>query len=448
MALSFIGLIVGLGLLMYLTIKGINIIIAAVLCSTIVAVTGGHNLLEALTSYYMTGFTGFFASWFLTFLLGAIFGKVMEDTLAANAIADWVKRKFGAKRAVFAVVTACALMTYGGVSVFIVAFTVYPIAFSLFKSANLPHRFIPSALVFGSISFTMTSPGSPEIQNLIPTQHFGTTPTAGGWIGVIIALFIMVVGGIILGKMVKKAVDRGEAFSLEHLSEIAKAEVAATNEGRANEGETKKDLPNIFVSLLPLISVVIVLNIVAQFISTEQAVLIALFAGIVVGWGLMYKNAIGTHLKALTKGTENAINAIANTCAVVGFGAVAAKVPAFTAIVDALTNMPGLEYAGLAMAVTLIAAITGSASGGLGIALPILGPIYMAQGLDPGAMHRISALASGGLDSLPHNGYIVTTINGVCKETHKRAYFPVFIMSVVVPTIFLALAVVLYMIFH
>lgn len=448
MILSFVGLIIGLGLLMFLTIRGINIIISAIFCAAIVALAGGLNLMEALTSHYMGGFTGFFASWFLTFLLGAIFGKVMEDTLAANAIADWVRRRFGTGRAVFAVVAACALMTYGGVSVFIVAFTVYPIAFSLFKSANLPHRFIPAALVFGSISFTMTSPGSPEIQNLIPTQYFGTTPTAGGWIGVFIGISIMTVGGIVLGRLVKKAVARGEVFNLDHLQGSAAGEAAAAVEENDLGEIIGKNLPNIIISLLPLVTVVLVLNITAQFIKTEEAVLIALFAGIIIGWGFMYRNAIGTHWKALTKGTENAISAIANTCAVVGFGAVAAKVPAFMAIVDGLTNMPGLEYAGLALAVTLIAAITGSASGGLGIALPILAPIYMAQGLDPGAMHRISALASGGLDSMPHNGYIVTTINGVCKETHKRAYFPVFVMSVVIPSAFLILAVILYMFFY
>ncbi|MFP3512630.1 SLC13 family permease [Peribacillus sp. SIMBA_075] len=451
MAISFLGLIAGLGLLMYMTIKGINIIIAAVLCSVVVSITGKLNLMEALTTDYMGGFTGFFASWFLTFLLGAIFGKVMEDTKSANSIANWVQRRFGAKRAVFAVVTACALMTYGGVSVFIVAFSVYPIAVSLFKSANLPHRFIPGALVFGSISFTMTSPGSPEIQNLIPTEHFGTTPTAGGWVGVVIALLIMVGGGALLGRMVQKAVDRGETFSMDHIAESASNEVAATRletEDDLNQGISKKGLPNIIISIIPLISVVAVLNIVAKYIPTDQAVLVALFAGIVVGWALMYKNAIGTHWKALTIGAENALNAIANTCAVVGFGAVAAKVPAFTAIVDTLTNMPGLEYAGLAIAVTTIAAITGSASGGLGIALPILAPIYQAQGLDPGAMHRISSIASGGLDSLPHNGYVVTTIRAVCKETHQRAYKPVFVLSVVVPTAALALAVILYMIFY
>jgi H+/gluconate symporter-like permease len=214
--LGMIGLFIALGLLIYLTMRGVNIIIAAIICSIVVAVSSGLNLETAMTGYYMDGFTGYFASWFLIFLLGAIFGKVMQDTGGADSIADWVSRKMGPQRAVLAVVAACAIMTYGGVSLFVVGFSVYPIAVSLFRKADLPHRFIPGALVFGSISFTMTSPGSPEIQNLIPTEYFNTEPTAGGWVGFVTALFILIIGGTILGRMVKKAVANGCRFACEY----------------------------------------------------------------------------------------------------------------------------------------------------------------------------------------------------------------------------------------
>src|SRR5690625_7303495 len=190
--LGILGLLASLTLLVYLTMKGINIIIAAIISSIVIAVTGGLNLETAMMDNYMTGFTDYFSSWFLVFLLGAIFGKVMQETKSAERIAQWIKKTLGAKRADFAVVAAAAILTYGGVSLFVVGFAVYPIAVSLFRAANLPHRYIPAALVFGSISFTMTAPGSPEIQNIIPTEFFGTTPTAGGFIGVICALLVMV----------------------------------------------------------------------------------------------------------------------------------------------------------------------------------------------------------------------------------------------------------------
>ena len=449
--LGMLGLIASLILLMYLTMKGINIIVAAIISAVVVAITGGLNLETALTDHYMTGFTGYFKSWFLIFLLGAIFGKIMQETKAADSIANWVKNTLGPSRAVFAVVAAAALMTYGGVSLFVVGFAVYPIAVSLFKVANLPHRFIPAALVFGSISFTMTAPGSPEIQNLIPTEYFGTKPTAGGIIGVLMALIIMVVGGLMLGRMVKKAVANGETFSLPNQptasNETAAALAAEELEAQKPSSTAKgQELPNVVFAVLPLISVIVMLNTFSNFTSSTGAALISLGSGILLACVLMFK-FLQEFWAALAKGAQDALVAAANTCAVVGFGSVAAQVAAFNTVVDGLVNLPGPPLMGLAIAVTLICGITGSASGGLGIALPILSPMYMAQGLDPGAMHRISALASGGLDSLPHNGYVVTTIRAICGETHKRAYGPIFMLSVVMPTTVLALAVLLYSIF-
>ncbi|MBO1512658.1 GntP family permease [Metabacillus bambusae] len=448
--IGMLGLIASLILLIYLTMKGINIIIAAIFSAILVALTGGLNLETALTEHYMTGFTSYFASWFLIFLLGAIFGKIMQATRAADSIANWVKNTLGPSRAVFAVVAAAAIMTYGGVSLFVVGFAVYPIAVSLFKVANLPHRFIPVALVFGSISFTMTAPGSPEIQNLIPTEFFGTKPTAGGVIGVIMALLIMVVGGWWLGRMVKKAVQNGEVFSLPNdASSKAADEIAASIEleaQRPETGSTDKKYPNIIFAVLPLVTVIAMLNTISNFTSSTGAALISLATGILMACVLMF-NFLQEFWGALAKGAQDALVAVGNTCAVVGFGSVAAQVAAFDTVVDALVNIPGPPLMGLAIAVTLICGITGSASGGLGIALPILSPIYLAQGLDPGAMHRISALASGGLDSLPHNGYVVTTIRAICGETHKRSYGPIFMLSVVLPTIVLVLAVILYSIF-
>ncbi|WP_241840594.1 GntP family permease [Fictibacillus sp. S7] len=453
--MSMIGLFLALALLIFLTMRGVNIIIAAIISSVVVAVTGGINLETALTKYYMDGFTGYFATWFLIFLLGAIFGKVMQDTKAADSIADWISRTAGPKRAVFAVVAACAIMTFGGVSLFVVGFSVYPIAVSLFRKANLPHRFIPAALVFGSISFSMTSPGSPEIQNIIPTTFFKTQPTAGGLIGILIGIFILIAGSLYIGREVRKAVNNGETFSLPESHPLFRPKkgeatelAAALEEVTAIETEapSKKELPNIVTSLIPLIAVIGILNIMAQFTSSTSAALISLGTGILLTWVLNLK-FVPQYWGSLAAGTQDALVAIANTCAVVGFGSVAAKVPAFGVVVDSLVNIPGPPLLGLGVAVTLICGLTGSASGGLGIALPILAPIYMAQGLDPNAMHRISTLASGGLDSLPHNGYIVTTIRAICGETHKRTYKPVFVLSVALPLVGMFLAIILYSIF-
>ena len=256
----------------------------------------------------------------------------------------------------------------------------------------------------------------------------------------------MITGGLLLSKFVQNAVKRGETFSLP--GNRAKEEVSA-GLAEKTEGEIlveEKTLPHIVFSILPLVCVIVMLNIIAQFASSTAAALISLTAGIVLACLTMYK-FLAQFWNALAKGAQDALVAVANTCAVVGFGSVAAQVSAFDTVVDGLVSLPGPPILGLAVAVTLICGITGSASGGLGIALPILAPIYLAQGVDPGAMHRVATLASGGLDSMPHNGYVVTTVRAICGETHKRAYWPIFWLSVVIPTIAMLLAVVLYSIF-
>lgn len=432
LTLSYIGLIAGLGLLVLLTMRGINIIIAALVCAILVALSSQMNLSEAMLVYYMNAFTKFFATWFPAILLGAIFGRLMDDSGAALAIAQKAKNTLGESRAILAVVAAGAILTYGGVSVFVVGFTLYPIAFELFRSANIPHRMIPAAIIFGSISFTMVSPGSPEIQNLIPTTYFGTTATAGGLIGVMMGLLIMVAGGFAMRFMVRRAQAAGEGFDLPA--------------GHPQQADQRITTIGFFSALIPLIILVGGFNLLSEFIPVIDSLLLAILMSLLVGY-LLYRRSVPSLSNMLTVGTENALVAIANTCAVVGFGAVASKSPAFQSVVAVLTDMPGMEYAGLAIAVTVIAGITGSASGGLGIALPILAPIYQGMGLDNGAMHRISALASGGLDSLPHNGYVVTTIRAICRETHDRAYPAVFVVSVLLPLPVLALAVVLYTLF-
>lgn len=444
--MEIILLVVALVLLTWMTLRGINIIIGAIIASSFVAVTAGQNLAKVLTETYMKGFTGFFASWFILFLLGAIFGKVMADTGAADSIANALMKYLGKKWAILATVITCAIMTYGGVSLFVVGFSVYPIAESLFREANLPRRFIPAAIVLGSVSFTMTMPGSPEIQNLIPSKFFHTTPWAGGVIGVICAAGIAVAGCIYLLRAVKKAVARGEHFE-EHLSTIHTLSNAKPEMAAAAETETFAQVkrPNFIVALLPLLVVVVSLAVLTNGYHVEStiAAVYSMVSGIIITWLLMFR-FVRQFWGSLAEGASESIIAISNTCAVVGFGSVVSMTEGFKQVVYAVTHIPGPPLLGLGIGVTLIAGITGSASGGLGIALPILAPIYTKLGVDPGAMHRISALASGGLDAMPHNGYVVTLIRSIAKDTHKRAYWPLFVVAGVITTIAMLIAIILF----
>lgn len=432
---SIIGLVLGLALLIYTAMRGVNLFIAAPLCALLVALTSGLNIFpgaEESASFitsYMDGFASFVAAWFFMFLLGSLFGKFMEDTGAADSIAHWIVSKIGKKHAVLAVVLSCALLTYGGVSLFVAAFSVYPLALSLFKDANLPRRFIPASLAFGSVTFTMTSAGSPEIQNWIPIKYLGTSPFAAWEVSLVVAIFMASFGYWWLNKMIRSAVNKGETFDVRA-------------EDPVNE---ERDLPHPITGVIPLL-VVLVISFLLHDSLQQYALIIALLSGVI---SIVIMN--GKHFRsmqlAITHGTTGALVAIGNTAAVVGFGAIAKESEGFALAVEMMTSLPGNELIGAAVAVSVIAGLTGSASGGQAIALPILAPHYTELGVAPSELHRIVSISSGALDSLPHNGYVVTTIRAICGETHQAAYGPMAAVTVLVPLMGLILAIALFSIF-
>ena len=432
--LSFFGLLLGLALLIWLTMRGTDLLIAAPLCALLVAATSGFAIFPQLaaegapsfTASYMSGFVGYVQDWFFMFLLGSLFGKMMECTGAADSVARWIVGRLGAKHAVAAVVLACAVLTYGGVSLFVVAFSVYPMAVSLFRRADLPRRFIPSTIAFGSVTFTMTSAGSPEIQNWIPTRFLGTTAYAGWEVSLVVALFMLALGQWWLMRMVRAASAGGERF-----------------EARGNDPEPHdRNLPAVWRGLLPLV-VVLGASWLLHGRLAQSALIVALGAGVLSALALNFRYAqrIGA---AAAAGALGALVAIANTSAVVGFGGVAKLTAGFQAAVEAMTSLPGSPLIGAAIAVSVIAGLTGSASGGQTIALPLIAPHYLDQGVDPEALHRVVAISSGGLDSLPHNGYVVTTIRAICGESYAGAYPSLAALTIIVPVLGTILAVVLF----
>lgn len=431
---SLLGLLGAVALLVVLTVRGINLFVATPVCALVIALTSHLPMLPQLVqaaegnllALYMQGFTGFIANWFFMFLLGSIFGKLMELSGAAESIARWVIVRTGRAHAALAVVLACAVLTYGGVSLFVVAFSVYPTAVALFREANLPRRFIPAALSFGSVTFTMTSAGSPEIQNWIPIQFLHTSPWAAWEASLVVAVFMAVLGYWCLMAMLRRAQARGERF-----------------ESRATDvSMNRTSLPHVALALLPPTTVSMVSFVLHEQLQTS-ALIVALLAG-----SAMIPLACGRHLRetgrAIAEGSTGALVAIGNTAAVVGFGTVAKAAPAFGVAVEWLAGSGEGGIAGAVFAVSIIAAITGSASGGQAIALPLLAPALLASGVNPDHIHRAVAISSGVLDSLPHNGYVVTTIRAICGETHRAAYVPVGILTVIVPGLGLLLCLALF----
>lgn len=399
--LSLAGIILGLGLLVILVMKGVNIYVVAFISSIIVAIFGQVNLYSALKDTYMASFAGFVQNYWLIFLTGALMGKVYEITNGAKSIARLIVKIFGNKFALISIPIACGILAYGGVSVYVVSFAVFPIALEVFHEADLPRSYIPAALTFGCSTFAMIAPGAPQIQNAIPTSAVGEDLMAGATVGFISCGAILVLGCIVLMRMVATQKAKGATFIAKPMDEFSDEDTA---------------MPSPILALIPLIVTICLINIKVNGEVLCQLE-VGVFAGAVLALILMWKYQDRTKLLGHVGDTcKSSLNAICNTSAVVAFGGVVKLVPAFEAVVGAMLNIPGPRILGLAIATTVLAGICGSASGGVGIASPLLGPAFVNMGVPAGAVARTIAISSAALDSLPHNGYIVT----VCAMRHIK----------------------------
>ncbi|QPC46755.1 GntP family permease [Mangrovibacillus cuniculi] len=421
-----ISIIIGLILLMVLAYFGWSIIWIAPIVSGVVALLSGLDLLPTYTNTYMEGFVGFAKTWFPIFLLGAIFGKLMEDTGSAQAVAHQITKFIGKKRAVLGVLVASALLTYGGVSLFVVVFAIYPIAISLFREANVSRKLIPPVLVLGAFTFTMTAlPGTPQIQNLIPTDYFDTNAMAAPIIGIVTGLIMAVGGYFWLMFSQKRLTNKGDVFT-------------EPDHGEAKEEEEEKGLPNWIISLLPLVVVVVTLNVFK--LDPIPSLLLGILSILII-----YIKKFRSFVPSINEGAKGSVMATINTSAAVGFGAVVTAVPSFDNITEMILGVSSNPLITEGLTVQILAMITGSASGGMGIALEALGSTYydlaQASGISTEAMHRIASVASGA-SILPHNGALLTLF-AVTGLTHKDSYKDVAMVGLVIPFIALVVGVIL-----
>lgn len=428
MSLSLIGIFLGLILLMVLAYRGHSIIWVAPVCAAFVALLSGMSLLDTYVGDYMKGLAGYLTAWFPAFFLGAVYGKIMDTTGSARSLANKLIDVIGAKRAVAAVVIPCLLMTYGGISLFVVVFVIYPMGYAIYRAADLPRTLLPGAIAFGAFGITMTAvPGTPQIQNLIPMQFYGTTPTAAPVMSIVACFAIGIPGYLYLEWRARQARAQGQGFL-----EDARF-VEATNEAG--------DLPSWhwLSGLLPILTVVVILNVFRQHI------VVSLLSGILVCC-VMNIGQYKILLPSINSGAVGSLTAIMNTSCAVGFGSVVKVVPGFATLTAAMMNMPGSILFSEAVAVNVLAGATGSASGGMSIALAALADKYLAKaaeiGLNPEYLHRIASVSSGGLDTLPHNGAVLTLL-AVSNCTHKESYLDICVTTCIIPVIVsLALALI------
>ena len=433
-AISLIGIFIGLVVLIVLAYRGHSIVWVSPFCALIVAILSGLDILDAYLGDYIKGAADYVVSWFPAFFLGAVYGKIMDCTGSARSLANKLVGLIGSKYAILAVVLPCLLMTYGGISLFVVVFVIYPMGYAIYREANLPRTLLPGAIAYGAFCITMTCiPGSPQIQNIIPTTYYGTTAAAAPGMGLIAAVLIGVPGYLYLEWRARDARKKGLGF----VEDPKYLESAADT--------TKQPSWHWLCGLLPLIVVILMLNVLPNVLAkagivewtSSQSIVVALIGGIAVVC-LMNLHQAKSLLPAINDGANGSLTAIMNTACAVGFGSVVKVVPGFALLKNAMLNMPGSILFSEAVAVNVLAGATGSASGGMSIALEALAPQYlekaMTLGLSPEYLHRIASIASGGLDTLPHNGAVLTLL-AVSNCKHKDAYLDICVTSCIIPVI-------------
>jgi H+/gluconate symporter-like permease len=465
--MGLFGILVALALLIWLAFRGWSVLVLAPLAALVAAAFAGEPLLAHWTQSFMGSASRFVAQFFPIFLLGAMFGKLMEDSGSVAAIANFMTEKLGPSRAVLAVVLAGAFVTYGGVSLFVAFFVLAPMAHALFQAAAIPRRLMPATIALGTSTFTMSAmPGTPAIQNAIPMPFFGTTPFAAPGLGIIASAIMLGFGLWWLNRAEAAARRKGEGYGAASSADVETAAQDLTVRERATtarefdpaeigHGQISTSYPPIALAALPLVVVVFVNLLMSIFILPRLdvsylaedrfgptslsavggvwSVVVALAVAIVTLIAVN-KRRLQSLRESIDAGANASVLPVLSVASLVGFGVVVAEMPAFALVRDWVLSIQGGPLVSLAIATNVLASLTGSASGGLTIALDALGGTYMRlaaeHGINPDLLHRVAVIGSGTLDSLPHNGAVVTLL-AVCGSTHGESYFDIVMVAIV-----------------
>ncbi len=456
------GIVLSLLLLIYLAYCGVSVLVLAPLCALLaVTLDGNLPLLATYTQIFMGSVGEFVKNFFPLFLLGALFGKLMEDSGAAAKIAEVVIKAVGVQRTVLAIVVSCSILTYGGVSLFVVVFAVFPLARSLFRQADLPRRLIPGAIALGSFTYTMTAlPGTIQIQNQIPMPFFRTNAFAAPGLGCIGGAVMFVLGMLWLNARVARARNQGEGFGPVLAGEERTTD---TGEQHAVDGGSAANgamLPAAWSAFLPILCA-IGLNLLfaqyvipkwdADYLAEERfggtqlnqvlgtwATILSLFITLLITIVLHFRS-FGKLKQSLAAGANASLIPLFNTACEFGYGNTIKALAGFAILKEFVMGIaPGNPLISQAVAVNSLAAMTGSASGGLGIALQAFGETYyqrgLAAGINPELLHRVASMSCGGLDSLPHNGAVITLLL-ICGVTHRQGYLDIGVVTVLCPLV-------------
>jgi len=449
--MSFLICIAALSFLMFVAYRGLSVILFAPIAALgAVLLTAPSEVMPVYSDLFMDKAVVFIKLYFPVFLLGALFGKVIELSGFARSITSSVIHLAGRQRAVLAIVLVCSILTYGGVSLFVVVFAVYPFAAELFRQGHLPKRLIPGTIALGAFTLTMDAlPGTPQIQNVIPTSFFGTDIYAAPILGTLGGAYILLMGMLYLNWRLRQAMRANEGYGTGHTNEPEQAAAGVTVHplvailpllvvGVSNWAFTKHVFPavympdpNITTTSITLAGLSKPIDVAVKSMIGIWSVEVALVLGILTVLAFAFRTVASRFAEGSKQAIAGSLLAAVNTASEYGFGAVIAALPGFLVIRDALKAIPD-PLVNEAIAVTTLAGITGSASGGMSIALAAMAQQFKdaatASGIPMEVLHRVASMASGGMDTLPHNGAVITLLM-VTGLTHRTSYKDIFAIT-------------------
>ena len=436
--IGILGLIFAIAILIFGAYKGLGALPLTILAALVAIICNGIPLWEGFATHYMTGYTSAYMSYFLMFACSSLYAKLMDESGSATSIGykfiDW----FGKKNIMLVTILIISVLTYGGVSLFVVVYAVAPIMFLLFKEANLPRHLTMACLIVGAATYTMTTlPGTPQLTNVVPTQYLGTTMTAAPVFSIICTVAIFALCLCYCTWAQKKAVQKGEVWTYPDNADPALFEI-----------KDRSLLPPAWKAFLPIIVLLLIIVVGGKFVdNSTMLATCAMLVGAILTYVLNFAKLKDKDWKVLlTDGLGGGISGIGGLAAVLAFGTVVQNSNAFQNIVDWVLSLDMNPYVRGIFATSVFSGITGSSSGGLRLMYQSLSDTFVSSGCNLNILHRLTSIAAGGLDTLPHSPglFLMFSVLGL---NHKNAYRHVFACSVVIPVIVCIVATVICVLF-
>lgn len=430
--LGILGILLGILTIILFIIKKFNIIVAAPIATLVVMLFNDVPILETIfgkEDSYMASLAGFIASNFAIFLLGSILAKYMDKSGATVSIADKVLSIVGTKNpynALVALFIISAILTYGGINVFVIIFALIPMAKPIFRKLNLSWKLVIIPIFGGTSTFTMTMlPGAPSLHNVVPSTALGTTLTAAPVIGIVTSIVSIIFILIFMRLSLTKSMKRNETFNVDDNS-------------KTGEDTSKRELPLFIISLLPIVTL---LAIILIFSSVDNIIFVALIIAILLS-AILFRKQIAQQKEVLNQGANESLSSTIATGSTIAFGSITTSVPSFNGVFQLIQAIPGPPVLSLMVGTGLIGGITASAVGAIGISVENFAPIYLEMGLDAETVHRAIAIGSGALSIVPYSGFLIifNKLTGLTmKDTFKNGFISISV------THWIAMAVIVIM---